>query len=383
MRDLRAALGRGRQRLTAPRLSVVVPVYNVEEFLPACLDSLLAQSYSDLEAVVVVDGATDGSARIARDYAARDDRVRVVLQANAGLGAARNTGASETRGEFLTFLDSDDTLPPGAYALMMETIERTGSDLVAGTLTRDDGGRRSALRLMQANHQERRERVSLTDMPLMLADVFAVNKIYRRSFWDALGLAFPEGLRYEDQPTLTRALIAAHRFDVIPETVYLWRVRHDRNSITQRRHELGDLADRVESKRISTALVRESGLPGLLDTWYRDILPVDMWEYFRCVPGCSDAYWEALQAAVRQFWNDATVRFEATRVPAQQRLMGWLVERGRRAELEHLIEYVDSHRGNIPVELRDGAMVARLPWIDDSDAGLPEAVYVLGQHELR
>jgi glycosyltransferase involved in cell wall biosynthesis len=362
---------------------VVVPVYNVEQFLRACLDSLLSQSFSDLEAVVVVDGATDSSERIARDYAACDRRVRVVTQDNAGLGAARNTGAREARGEYLTFLDSDDTLPPDAYAHMMETITRSGSDLVAGTLTRDDGGRRSAMRLMEANHRERRERAVLTDMPLMLADVFAVNKIYRRSFWDAVGLAFPVGLRYEDQPVLTRALIAARHFDVIPEVVYLWRVRHDRNSITQRRHELGDLTDRVESKRLSTALVHQAGLPGLLDTWYRDILPVDMWEYFRCVPGCSDAYWDSLQLAVRRFWNDDSVRFEVTRVPAQQRLMGWLVERGRRAELEQLIDYVDRHRGNIPVELRGGTMVASLPGVDDPEAGLPEAVYVLGQHELR
>ncbi len=382
MRELRAAL-RGRQRFATPRLSVVVPVYDVEQFLPACLDSLLSQSFSDLEAIVVVDGATDDSERIAREYAASDRRVRVMLQDNAGLGAARNTGAQAARGEYLTFLDSDDTLPRGAYELMMETITRTGSDLVAGTLTRDDGGRRSAMRLMQTNHQERRERVALTDMPLMLADVFAVNKILRRSFWDELGLTFPEGLRYEDQPVLTRALIAARRFDVIPEVVYLWRVRRDGKSITQRRHELGDLADRIESKRLSTALVHQSGMPGLLDTWYRDILPVDMWEYFRCVPGCSDAYWDALQVAVREFWNDGSVRFESTRVPAQQRLMGWLVEQGRRTELEQLIDFVDRHRGNIPVELRGGAVVARLPGVDDPEAGLPEAVYVLGQHELR
>ena len=210
----------------------------MEQYLAECLDSVLAQSYADLEVVVVVDGATDRTYEIARDYAKADRRVRVQRQANAGLGAARNAGIRAASGAHLTFLDSDDVVPPDAYALMMETIRRTGSDMVVGTLERDAGHRQLTMRLMRQNHRTRREAVTLDEMPLMLADVFAVNKVYRREFWDYAGLAFPEGLRYEDQPTLTAAFLAARQFDVIPETVYLWRVRTDRSSITQRRHEV-------------------------------------------------------------------------------------------------------------------------------------------------
>ena len=365
-----------------PGLSVVVPAYNVEHYLAECLDSVLGQSFTDLEVVVVVDGATDRTYEIARQYAKADRRVRVQRQANAGLGATRNAGVRAATGAYLTFLDSDDVVPPGAYAVMMDTIRRTGSDLVVGKLERDTGQRQVVMRLMRQNHRARREAVTLTEMPLMLADVFAVNKVYRRAFWDDAGLVFPENLRYEDQPTLTRAFLAAHRFDVIPETVYVWRVRSDRSSITQRRHELSDLADRVESKRMSTDLVRRSASAGLLlDTWYRDVLPVDMWEYFRSVPGASDDYWSALVAVVRELWNEQTTPFDHTRVPAQQRFMGWLVAHGRREELEQLVAFVDEHRGDIPLELRDDHVVARLPGVGDPTAALPTSVYVLGDHE--
>lgn len=371
---------RSRRRLR-PALSVVVPVYNVEAYVAGTLDSLLSQTFPDLEVVVVVDGATDRSAAIAREYAERDRRVRVLEQPNAGLGAARNVGVRAARGQFLTFADADDLVPTSAYATMMATLTRTGSDMVVGTLKRDNGRRQVAMRLMRENHRVRRERVVLTDVPLMLADVFAVNKIYRRSFWDAAELSFPEGMRYEDQPTLTRAFLACTAFDVIPETVYVWRVRDDHSSITQGRHELADLRDRMESKRRSTDLVLDAGLPALVDVWFRDVLPVDMWEYFRAVPGCSPEYWSVLKAGVHDMWNEQTVTFDHTRVPAQQRLMGWLVDQDRRDELHDLIAFIDAHRGDIPVEMRDDHVIAQLPGVGDVDARLPASVYVLAEHE--
>lgn len=365
-----------------PRLSVVVPVYDVERFVDDCLISLRGQSYTDFEAVVVVDGSTDGSSAIVERHARADRRIRVLHQPNLGLSAARNNGVQAARGDFLTFLDSDDTLPPDAYALMMSTIERTGSDLVVGTLKRVTDRRQQTMRLMERNHRVRRERVSLMEMPLILADVFATNKVYRRTFWETAGVTFPDRLRYEDQPALTKAFLACHRFDVIPETVYLWRVRADQSSLTQGRHELEDLVDRVRSKRMSTALVRQSASDELLDAWFRDILPVDMWEYFRAVPRASEDYWATLCAAVREFWNDDSVPFDHTRLPVQQRLMGWLAGHGRRRELEELIDFIDHHGGDIPVEIRDDHVVAHLPGASDP-TDLPTSVVVLGDHEQR
>src|SRR5919106_2255865 len=107
------------------RLSVVIPVYNVEEFLEECLDSVLAQTFTDYEVVMVDDGSTDRSAEIAQRYVDRDERFRLVSQPNGGLSAARNTGTADAHGELLVFLDSDDVLTENAYELLVGALHRT------------------------------------------------------------------------------------------------------------------------------------------------------------------------------------------------------------------------------------------------------------------
>jgi CDP-glycerol glycerophosphotransferase len=369
-------------RPARPRLSVVVPVYNVEDYLAECLDSVLGQPVRDLEVVLVDDGSTDSSGAIARRYARRHRRVTLVRQANAGLGAARNAGVRAARGEYLTFLDSDDTLPADAYSAMLATIEASGSDLAVGMLVRDEPGRRFPMPRMRRNHAVRRVGVRLDEMPQILADVFAVNKLFRRSFWDAAGLEFPEGTRYEDQPALTRAFLEADRFDVLTETVYHWRIRHDGSSITQRRDDLADLRDRLLTKRSSTELVMKHA-PHLERVWRTDILPVDLWEYFRATPGCSPEYWSLLRATLTELWGETEVPFRDALIPVQQRLMGWLVQQDRREQLTRLIEAVDAHAGDLPVELRGDRVVALLPGLDDAASEIPAEEFELGEHELR
>src|SRR5918999_4707877 len=125
-----------RSMPAVPRISVVVPIYNVEGFLRECLESVAAQTVGDLEVVMVDDGSTDGSAAIAREFAERDSRFRLLSQPNAGLSAARNTGIEAAEGEFLAFLDGDDVLPPNAYELLLGALEQTGSDFASGNVRR-------------------------------------------------------------------------------------------------------------------------------------------------------------------------------------------------------------------------------------------------------
>lgn len=352
-------------RPVSPALSVVLPVYQVEDYLPACLASIEAQTYRDYEVIVVDDGSRDASGAIAREWARRDGRIRVIRQENAGLGAARNAGVRLARGEMLTFVDSDDELPADAWSVMVRTLEQTGSDLVVGTAERDNGQRRWQTPLMKRNHVDERLRVTVDQMPRILADVFAWNKVYRLDFWRHAGLAFPEGVRYEDQPTLTRAFLAARTFDVLRETVYYWRVREDRTSITQRRHEVADLRDRLDTKRDTAAVVHEHGVPEVSRVLHAEILPIDMWEYFRAVPGCSEEYWRMLVEGVRELWNANTLPFDQTRVPVQQRLMGWFVAQGRRTDLEQLLGFIDARSGSLPIE--NGRFLH--PWREE--AGMP------------
>jgi glycosyltransferase involved in cell wall biosynthesis len=349
--------GRAPAPSESPRLSVVVPVHGVAEYLPACLASIAAQPLTDHEVIVVDDGSPDGSARIVEKLMRRDGRVRLLRQENAGLGAARNAGVAQARGTMLAFVDGDDELPPDAWTAMLKSLLATGSDFAVGTAERDDGTRRWTTPLMKRNHEQQRLAISIGDAPLMLADVFAWNKVYRRDFWARADLSFPVSIRYEDQPALTRAFLAAEAFDVLTETVYWWRVREDQSSITQKRHEIGDLEDRLVTKRDSAKQVRDHGNPDVIRVFHQEVLPVDMWEYFRAVPRCTDEYWRLLVEGVREFWTEETVRFEATAVPPQQRLMGWLVQGDRRNDLEAFLGWLDSNR---PLPFEGGELVH--PW---------------------
>src|SRR3954451_23974043 len=183
-----------RLRRRSPLVSVVVPVYDVEDYLPDTLDSLLAQTHENLQVVVVDDGSTDSSGFIADDYAARDSRVRVLHTANHGLGAARNEGQRHVTGDLLAFADSDDVVPPDAYTVLHRQLRRTGADFVTGSVARWDGATLTELPWMRRLHKQRAAEV-VESHPELLGDVFAWNKLYRRDFWEGVGLSWPEGLR--------------------------------------------------------------------------------------------------------------------------------------------------------------------------------------------
>ncbi|GAB3790107.1 glycosyltransferase family 2 protein [Nocardioides ungokensis] len=353
-------------------LSVVVPAYDVEDYLAACLDSILDQSYPALEVVVVDDGSTDTTGAVADRYADRDPRVRVIHQANAGLGAARNEGTRQSTGAYLAFADSDDLVSPGAYERLVASLEGSGSDLAIGAVERFDDDRTFMTPLMRENHRSAAAAATIEDLPLVLADVFAWNKVYRRSFWDGAGLVFPEDVRYEDQPALTRALVQARAFDVLTEPVYRWRIRSDGSSISQQRADPRDLADRILTKRWSTEVVRERTSEATQRVWFARVLPIDMWEYFRAVPGSSDEFWAMLRAGVGEFWGPDTVPFEETALPWRQRVMGWLVSRGERSSLEEFLAFVDLHPDGLPRRVVGGREVVDHPVSDRPD--LPDAL---------
>jgi glycosyltransferase involved in cell wall biosynthesis len=349
-----------------PLLSVVLPIYNVEDYLETTLASISAQSLRAFEVVIVDDGSTDSSADIARARARKDPRFRVVSQTNAGPSAARNAGIEHCVAQYLTFVDGDDTLPRDAWKHMVDTLERTGSDLCVGKLVRDNGERQFATERMEANHAVDREHLRIEQMPRILADVFPVNKVYRRSVWDSLGLSFPEGVFYEDQPVMTKAFLAG-TFDVLSETVYHYWIRADQSSTTQLRHKIADLRDRVLTKQMTVESVLAHGSEEVTSTFFDYVLPVDMWEYYRSVPGCSEDYWALLRDAVREFWNPSTVPFEETWVPVQQRLMGWFVAQDRRTDLEALIAFLDT-KGVVKTQV-DGVEVFDHPW--RTEPGMP------------
>lgn len=112
-----------------PLISVIIPAYNVADYLSRCLDSLLVQSWKELELIVVDDGSTDGTSGLADDYTLRDSRVRVIHQANGGVSSARNAGLAASRGELIGFTDGDDWVKPDYLESLAETLLRQNAEM--------------------------------------------------------------------------------------------------------------------------------------------------------------------------------------------------------------------------------------------------------------
>ncbi|MGW6060892.1 bifunctional glycosyltransferase/CDP-glycerol:glycerophosphate glycerophosphotransferase [Streptomyces sp. NPDC055189] len=337
-----------------PRLAVVVPVYNVEEFLGPCLRSLAGQSMPDIEVVMVNDGSTDGSARIAREFAAGDGRFRLVEQENAGLGAARNAGVREARGTYLTFVDSDDVVPRDAYERMLAALEKSGSDFVTGNVHRlRSGGRSEQSPMFRKMMESDRSGTHVTRDWDLLGDRIACNKVFRRDFWDRHALAFPEGVLFEDTPVTIPAHFLAGSVDVLKEPVYLWRDRD--GSITSGRARPRAVRDRtaavltasgfLASKAADTAGTPQGEVFAKAKRRYdATVLAGDLWLFMEALPHGDATYHDAFMEQANAFADTVDPAVLAA-LPLPLRVR-WQLIRGRRiTELLAFMAFEKSHPG--------------------------------------
>ena len=132
------------------KVSIIIPVYNVEKYLPKCLDSVVGQSYADLEIICIDDGTPDGSAAVILSYAEKDGRIKLISQENQGLSGARNTGIGAATGEYIVFLDGDDWLDTEAIKAAVEKAERNSADVVMWGYVREFPDRSAEKHLITA-----------------------------------------------------------------------------------------------------------------------------------------------------------------------------------------------------------------------------------------
>jgi CDP-glycerol glycerophosphotransferase len=354
------------------RVSVIVPCYNVEEYLSDCLDSIIRQKYRDLEIIVVIDGSPDASADIARGYARWDRRVTVIEQANAGLGAARNTGIRAAHGEFIAFVDSDDTLPLRAIDTMVSCLSTSGSDFVVGNLERRNAARSWVPAWAQEVHRRDRTGLRLDDFPEVLADVFAWNKLFRRRFFDRAVGSFPEGIRYEDQEPSAKAYASAAAFDVLHEVVYSWYVRGDGTSITQQKSNIVDLADRLTVMSSVADVLRERASAPILQEWQAKSVGLDLRAYYNEVPRTGDDYWQALASGVHAVTKDMDEHAWGL-VSIHDRLLARMVEQGHRDDIRIALRRRAEVGDAFETDLAAEPAQARPLYLDDLQTYHPSA----------
>lgn len=206
-------------------ISIIIPVYNVEKYLERCVESVFAQTYSAYELILVDDGSTDGSGKICDRLAKRDDRVRVIHKENGGLSSARNTGLKMSRGEYITFIDSDDVVHP----CYLECLLKAGkhADISMGKLERFSG---ETVSFADIDQNEEPDLITgqetlgcFFEQKAEVANyVSACCKLYKRELFD--GIVFPEGRLFEDEFTTYRLYYKADKVAVSQNILYYYYV---------------------------------------------------------------------------------------------------------------------------------------------------------------
>jgi len=280
------------------RLSVIVPAFNVAPYLAECLASLVAQSYRNLEIILVDDGSEDDTLAIAKAFARRDRRIAVLSVPHGGNGRARNLGVGHARGKYITFADADDVVAPGAYGRLVAALAASGSDFAVGAYDRYIDGRKQPVRVSGRTHAVDRIGITVADFPEILDDVFLWNKVFTRTFWNDRVGKIPEGVVYEDQEATARAYLRSTAFDVLRDIVYSWRLRDDGSSLTQNKGSEPDLKDRLLVARAVSELMAREAPPVVAVQWFRRLLGADLMPYFEQLPNATYAYWASLKEGV-------------------------------------------------------------------------------------
>ncbi len=326
-----------------PRVSVVVPIYDVEPYLEDCLLSLQAQTLGDLEVVMVDDGSRDRSADIAGEFVELDRRFRLIRQANGGLGHARNVGVAHSSGELIAFLDSDDLVPPDAYARLVAALERSGSDFATGNIVRFDAGETWPAGFLRRAFTRSRRATHVTRLRHLLSDRMAQNKLWRRDFWEGTQMHFPVGVFHEDIPIVVPAHFRARTVDVLRTPVYWYRSRQEgAPSITQRRTDRRVLGDRVAAVEAVLGYLEREQPAGWSALYAERALAEDLRYHLQVLPDGDAAYRAEFLALAGRVLARIDPRAVAWQPGAERRK--WELVQGQR--LEELLALLAAERAD-------------------------------------
>lgn len=179
------------------KISVIVPVYNMEKYLGRCVDSILAQTYENIEVILVDDGSSDASPDICDRYAEADGRVRVIHKANGGLSSARNAGLDAATGDYIGFVDSDDYISPDMYRILAERLDGGDCEIAnAMYVYAFEGGETAPSRVPHTTDENISAEQFARELMLHAGDVSVCTKLFRAEIFD--GVRFPEGKLNED-----------------------------------------------------------------------------------------------------------------------------------------------------------------------------------------
>ena len=256
-----------------PKVSLIIPVYNVEKYLKNCLESAINQTFKNIEIILINDGSTDDSLSICKEYKKKDPRICLINQKNGGLSAARNSGIRVAKGKYLSFLDSDDTIELNMIEEVVSFCENENLDIaVYGYTKQYENGKIIAKpdfgdKIIN-NDEARRMSISLKLSPM------ACNKMYKRNLFYENDIKFPINFLHEDIGTTYKLFWNAKKVGIIPKSYYNWMVRHSSITGSFKKKHIEDIIFLLHEKKKFLQEIGEIGnyIKEYIESFYKILI---------------------------------------------------------------------------------------------------------------
>lgn len=255
------------------KISIIVPVYNVEDYLVECLQSILFQTYKNIEVILIDDGSTDGSGEICEEYQKKDKRIKAAHQTNQGLSAARNKGIQMATGEYLMFVDSDDYIHSRTLEILYSAMQNVNAEIsICAHKKVDDFIEIEKEKLNEYETQlfSGRECVRMLYSQNVVDMVIACNKLFKKEYFDKI--SFPVGKINEDEFVTYQILYPLNRCVYIKAELYYYRQRS--GSITNKKSSIKVL-DKLDAYRERIRFFEEKE--------DKELYSITLWKYLRCL----------------------------------------------------------------------------------------------------
>ncbi|MDE5671014.1 MAG: CDP-glycerol glycerophosphotransferase family protein [Eubacterium sp.] len=362
-------------------ISVIVPIYNVEEYLAECLDSIVCQTKQDFEVIMVDDGSTDSSGEIAKAYAEKHPNFHYLYKENNGLGCARNYGVAHSDSKYIIFMDSDDKISEDLYEKMFNAAEKNQSDLTICNVVRCNSRKAWASSLHKIAFADIDANTHITKNTNLFYDTTSWNKLILRSFYEENHFAFPENILYEDIPVTIPMHFKANNVSVVESAYYYWRVRDGATkSITQTTDDFTNLYDRLSVLKMVNKFIEENNIEEKYRIqWQIKLLQIDLIIYINNCTTLPEETFKKTLDIVNEYIDEYIDEAVFSMLPLINQQKYAYARAYEIEKLIKLIEYQKKDYYNAKIEEKDGRFIATLPdeffTIESRDATNELAIY--------
>lgn len=297
--------------MTSPKISVIIPVFNAEKYLHKCLDSILLQTYKNLEIICVNDGSTDSSEQILDEYAQKDSRIIVLNQQNSGQSIARNKGLEIATGEFVSFIDSDDWVSLSLYQKFVNALKLVNSDIDIYMFNADIFLKEQSLSDVKLKHvfELSAWKIKSENLLYSVADcsnpfdgnMSVCNKIYKKSYLESLNLKFEESLIFEDKVFHFESFLRTQKIYINNDALYHYR-QHSASTMHTIKNNVFDIFEVIPL--INKALIDSNTYEKNKYAFFQFLMNHFVYLLFSSLPTDSPKLYELAKENLKNFANN-------------------------------------------------------------------------------